>query len=59
MGINIATPLDGPSPGNAPTMVPMTQPITARIKLVGVSATAKPLANNENTSTNRITRLGF
>jgi len=54
MGINMATPFDGPSPGKAPTMVPMTQPTTASMRLVGVMATAKPFASSENTSTDEL-----
>ena len=40
----MATPFDGPNPGRAPIIVPKTQPIMARAKVVGVRATWNPNA---------------
>ena len=40
----MATPLEGPSPGKAPIIVPRIQPTMARNSVVGVSATEKPRA---------------
>ena len=49
-GINIATPFDGPKPGNAPTMVPITHPTIARNRVDGPNATLKPKARFANNS---------
>ncbi|MNV86042.1 hypothetical protein D3C71_1800410 [compost metagenome] len=42
IGINSATPLIGPRPGNRPTTVPIRVPLNAVTRLYGVSATPKP-----------------
>ncbi|CPL77566.1 Uncharacterised protein [Bordetella pertussis] len=44
IGISMATPLIGPSPGNTPTMVPKNEPIAATSTLVSEKATPKPMA---------------
>ena len=42
--MRIATPFEGPKPGNAPIIVPRIQPMIAKLKVVGVSAIPKPRA---------------
>ena len=43
IGINIATPLIGPNPGNTPTSVPKNEPMAATSRLVSENATPKPM----------------
>ena len=50
-GIRIATPLTGPRPGRAPTIVPTKQPVSASTMLIGVSASWKPWKRKPRVST--------
>ena len=43
-GMRIATPLEGPSPGKAPIIVPRMHPTIAKLRVVNVSAMPKPRA---------------
>ena len=42
--MSIATPLEGPSPGKAPIIVPRMHPTIAKLRVVNVSAMPKPRA---------------
>src|ERR671919_486035 len=42
IGSNMATATAGPMPGSTPTAVPITQPMKAHMRLIGVAAVANP-----------------
>ena len=46
-GRRIAVPATGPTPGNTPTSMPRTQPISAKAEFVGCRAITKPAVEVE------------
>ena len=45
IGNSIATAVAGPMPGSTPIAVPIVQPSSAHIRLIGVPAVAKPCSS--------------
>src|SRR5512134_1256743 len=50
-GSSIATVSAGPTPGSTPTKVPIVTPMKPQRRLIGVSATPKPVASDARVST--------